>query len=181
MTDRSRSRSFLIAAGAALFALGGGVGAGAMFAARPVAVMAPVRTTPIAALARADRPMFGDAIVSVRGKVAELYGDRFVLDDGSGRTLVEAGPRGGDDLVALNQVVTVQGRYEHGTVHPEFLVGADGTVTALRPHDRPHGGPHGGPRGPGDRDESQGPGQPPAPGQPMPADGAVPPPPPARG
>ena len=149
---RFSTQTALVAA--ALLAVG--VGGGATFAqlSAPAAEMAPAN--PVAIKSLAD----GGSIVTVRGKVAEIYGRAFILADGSGRALVEAGPRhgfmGGEtSLIAIGQTVTVQGRFRDGTIHASFLVGADGTVTALRPMGPPRGGPggpggrHGPHRGPG--------------------------------
>ena len=146
---RFSTQTALVAA--ALLAVG--VGGGATFAqlSAPAAEMAPAN--PVAIRSLAD----GGSIVTVRGKVAEIYGRAFILADGSGRALVEAGPRHGfmggeSSLVAIGQTVTVQGRFRDGTIHASFLVGADGTVTALRPMGPPRGGPggrHGPHRGPG--------------------------------
>ena len=68
-------------------------------------------------------PAFGTRIVTVRGKVAEVYGVRFVLADNSGRALVEAGRgRGDQPPVATNQLLSVQGRFDHGVLHARYLI-----------------------------------------------------------
>ena len=161
---------------AALLAVG--VGGGATFAhmAAPSVEMAPAN--PVAIKSLTD----GDSVVTVRGKVAEVFGPAFILADGSGRALIEAGRHhgfmsGDSALVAVGQTVSVQGHFHDGTLHASFLVGADGKVTALRPMGPPpRGGPggfrHGGPRGPEGRGPDRGPD-----GGPEGAD--APPPPPA--
>lgn len=170
--------------GAALLAVGIGGGATVAQMRSPSVEMAPA--SPVAIKSLGD----SDSIVTVRGKVAEVYGPAFILADGSGRALVEAGPHRGmfgggmfggtGSLVAVGQTVTVQGHFRDGTVHASFLVGADGKVTALRPMGPPRGGPggpgfrHGPDRGPGP--EGRGPDRGPA--GPDGAD-APPPPPPA--
>ncbi|WP_454885056.1 hypothetical protein [Sphingomonas oryzagri] len=149
-----------------LLVIGGAAGAAAIEATRPAVEMAPMTPVAIARLAQTSGP------ITLRGRVAEVYGNKFVLDDGSGKALVDTGPRGDDGaLVALGAATTVQGRYERGFVHASFLVDAGGNVTQLGPiggpppHDRRGPPPHGGPdRGP-----------PPPPGT---DDGAPPPPPP---
>ena len=172
---------------AALLAVGVGGGATVAQMSAPSVEMAPAN--PVAIKSLAD----GDSIVTVRGKVAEVYGPAFILADGSGRALIEAGPHRGfmgraTSLVAVGQTVTVQGHFHDGTIHASFLVGADGKVTALRPMGPPRGGPdrgpggpdgpgfrhgpHGGPGGPEGRGPDRGPDEGP--------DGAdAPPPPPA--
>ena len=171
---------------AALLAVGVGGGATVAHMAAPSVEMAPANPVAIKSLSDSD------SIVTVRGEVAEVYGPAFIVADGSGRALVEAGRHrgflgggwGGDGaLVAVGQTVTVQGHFRDGTIHASFLVGADGTVTALRPLGPPRGGPdgpgerggpgfrhgpHGGPGGPEGRGPEGGP------------DGADSPPPPAN-
>lgn len=124
-------------AGAALLCIGAGVGAVVMHEVQPVRAMAPIAPVRIAALGRIVQPWLGETMASVRGRVVEVFGDRFVVDDGSGRALVEVGdvPAG---LVATGQTVTIQGRVVPGGLRARFVVGADGRVTAVG-----HGGRHG--------------------------------------
>jgi uncharacterized protein YdeI (BOF family) len=149
-TSRFRGRPVLLAAALGLLVVGGGAGALAVEASRPSVTMAPATPVAIRTLANDD-----DAIVTVRGRVAEIYGNKFVMADASGRALVDTGREGEDaTLVRIGQPVTVQGRFDKGSVHAAFLVGADGKVTALGPlgrppHDHGPGGPGGPDRGPG--------------------------------
>ena len=144
--------------GAGLLALGGATGAVVMAETRPTVSMAPA--TPVAI-----RSVSSTGIVTIRGRVAEVYGNKFVMDDGTGRALVDTGREGDQrQLVTSNQPVTVQGRFERGFVHAAFLVGLDNKVLALEPLAGPPHGPHDGPDAP----------PPPPPG----ADGKAPPPPP---
>lgn len=72
--------------------------------------------------------------VAVKGRVAELFGSTFILSDESGRALVETGPRGEDGkLVAKDETVTVQGRFEHGSVHAEAIRHGDGRTDLVGP------------------------------------------------
>lgn len=163
---RLRNRPALAAV--ALLALGGGAGAVAMHATRPSVTMAPAAPVAI-------RSLSSDGIVTIRGRVAEIYGNKFILADASGRALVETGRAGwGGRLVTVGEPVTVQGRFDHGFVHAAFLVGPGNTVTALEPF----GGPphHGRGRGHGPDD---GPGGPPPPGADRDGDVSPPPPPPS--
>ena len=170
-----RNRLALAAAG--LLVVGGAAGAVTVAATRPSVTMAPA--TPVAI-----RSLQSDGIVTNRGTVAEIYCNKFVMADPTGRALVDLGREGEDsNLVSAGQPVTIQGRFEHGFVHASFLVGAGGKVTALGPVGGPPRGPHGpgregpgGPGGPG-RDGPDGPGGPGGPGAPPPA-GMTPPPPP---
>jgi hypothetical protein len=84
--------------------------------------------------------------LAVKGKVAEVFGNKFIIQDDSGRALVETGPRGeGGKLVAKGETITVQGHLENGFIHANVMTRADGTSEALGPpkHHPEHG--------PGDR------------------------------
>ena len=80
--------------------------------------------------------------VAVKGQVTEVFGNKFIIQDDSGRTLVDTGPRGeGGKLVAKGDAITVQGRFEHGFIHANVMTRADGTSEAFEPprhahHDR---------------------------------------------
>ncbi|WBO23730.1 hypothetical protein [Sphingomonas abietis] len=147
----------------------GGIGGGAIsHAFRPPIEMAPTHIVAIRDLAKAQ------GIVTVRGRVAESFGDHLVVDDGTGRTLIDGGPhRDGDTLAPLGAVIAVQGRFDRDSFHPSFLVDAAGTVTPLGPppgrhgHDGHHG--HPGPDGDDMQGPDQGPPPPPAPKAPAPA------------
>jgi len=122
----------------ALLAIGAAVGAVAMSHGHGwrTATYAPL--PPVAISAMTDW-----STVEVKGQVAEIFGNKFVLQDQSGRTLVETGRQGEDgNLVAKDEAVTVQGRFEHGFVHAAFIVHSDGKTVALDP---PHGPPPHGP------------------------------------
>ncbi|TCP35047.1 hypothetical protein [Sphingomonas sp. BK235] len=150
----SRRRRTVVA-GAALLALGGAGGAGAMALTRPPVEMAPTVTTPLAKLPASS------GTVTVRGRVAAVYGDQFLVEDASGRALVAA-ERG--TAPAAGTAVLVQGRYDDGQLRARFLVDAAGA--------REVGPPRPGAGAP--------PPPPPAP-PPPPGAGAPPPPPPGAG
>ncbi|WP_206243622.1 hypothetical protein [Novosphingobium terrae] len=128
----------LALASAGLLALGGGVGAAIMAHSRPAVTMAPATPVAISSLANG----VSDGIVTIRGKIAEVYGDKFIVADASGHTLVDVGRKGAASrLVALGQPITVQGRFSHGFLQAAFLVGADNKVEAVEPwhgHGRGH-------------------------------------------
>jgi cytochrome c-type biogenesis protein CcmE len=173
-----RNRLALAAAG--LLVVGGAAGAVTVAATRPSVTMAPA--TPVAI-----RSLQSDGIVTIRGTVAETYGNKFVMADRTGRALVDLGREGeGSDLVAVGQPVTIQGRFEDGFVHASFLVAPGGKVTALGPVGGPPRGPHG-PGGPGrdgpgrDGPGRDGPDGPSGPGAPPPPPVGVAPPPTANG
>jgi len=159
-------------AGAGLLVAGAAVGAGAVGMTRPGIEVAPIRPVAIGSLAQRS-----DALVTVRGKVAEVYGDRFTLADNSGKAMVDGG-RDGEGTVTAGQELLVQGRYRDGQLHASFLVDANGKVQAVGPAGRMgHRGRPGpaGPHGPGG-DGPNGDGPPAGCAVPPPAEGAPPPP-----
>ena len=91
--------------------------------------------------------------MAVKGKVAEIFGNKFILTDDSGRALIETGRQGeGGRLVAASETITVQGRFEHGFVHAMAIQHEDGRTDLIGPPAPPHGpmswmGPEGGPHG----------------------------------
>ncbi|AOW22994.1 MAG: hypothetical protein GY736_13200 [Sphingomonas sp.] len=143
-------------------------GAGAMAMTRPSIEMAPTVATPIAKLASSS------GIVTVKGRVAEVFGNRIVVQDGSGRAMIDAGPDGASNLTT-GAPVMVQGRYDQGQLRAQFLVGPNGAVEAVGPAHPPHG-PGAPPPPPG-----AGPAGPPPPPSGAGPAGALPPPPPGAG
>ena len=72
--------------------------------------------------------------MAVKGTVAEVFGNKFVVEDDSGRALVETGPQGDNGgLVAKSETVTVQGRFEHGFIHAIAIQHGDGRADAVAP------------------------------------------------
>lgn len=153
-------RTKLSLAAIGLLAIGGVAGGAVGHAFQPPIEMAPSHVVAIRNLASSD------GILTIKGRVAERFGSRLVLDDGTGRTLVDIGPRNQDTTLApLGATVSVQGRFDRSAFHPSFLVDPAGTVTPLGPPHGPHG-PHGHP-GPGD-DEDRGPDRAPPSAAPVP-------------
>ncbi|MBY2906548.1 hypothetical protein HF263_05420 [Rhizobium leguminosarum] len=131
--QRRRRLAIPVIAAAVALVIGAAGGASAVKMMRPAPEMAPL--TPVAISA-----MPATSLVTIKGKVAEIYGNKFVLQDESGKALVETGRAGEDgDLVAKDEAVTVQGRFDDGFVHASYLVRQDGRTEALRP---PKGPPH---------------------------------------
>lgn len=115
-----------------LLAIGGGAGAVAMQATRPSVSMAPA--TPVAIRSLSD-----GGIVTIKGRVAEIFGNKFIMADASGRALVDTGREGETGrLVKAGAPVTVQGRFDRGFVRAAFIVGPDNQVVALGPLGGPH-------------------------------------------
>lgn len=153
--------------GAALLAMGAAGGAGAVQLTRPSVEMAPTVPTAIAKLPATS------GIVTVRGRVAGVYGTRFLVEDASGRTLVDAG-RGAGTLTK-GAPVLVQGRFDDGQLRARFLADQGGVREVGAPPPPPPppapgaGAPPPPPPGAG------------APPPPPPGAGAPPPPPPGAG
>jgi hypothetical protein len=134
---RFQGKAPLALAAAVLVALGAGGGAAAVSMTRPTVTMAPTTPTPIARLASTS------GIVSAKGRVTEVFGDRFVVQDGTGRAMV-AGAR--DAMPSVGSNVLVQGRYDDGVMQAQYLVGPNGSVVPMGPPPPPPGA---GPRGDG--------------------------------
>ncbi|MBY9065241.1 hypothetical protein K7957_20100, partial [Sphingomonas yunnanensis] len=148
--------------GTALLALGAAGGAGAVALTRPAVEMAPTVPTAVAKLPQSS------GTVTVRGRVAAVYGDRFVVEDSTGRALVDAGR---DSAPRAGAPVLVQGRYDEGQLRARFLVDSAGAREVGPPP------PQRGPGAPPPPPPPPGAGAPPPP----PGAGAPPPPPPGAG
>lgn len=123
----SRRRGILVALA---MVLAFGAGAGAMAVAhrfQPAITLLPLTPGPVAAMSTWSP-------VAVKGQVAEVFGNKFILQDDSGRALIETGRRGEwGHLVAKDETVTVQGRFENGFVHAAAVVHANGRTDVLLP------------------------------------------------
>jgi hypothetical protein len=85
--------------------------------------------------------------VAVKGQVTEVFGNKFIIQDDSGRTLVDTRPHGeGGKLVAKGETVTVQGEFENGFIRAKVMTRADGTSEAFGSPKHRHAE-----RGPSDR------------------------------
>src|ERR1700722_19589333 len=119
------------------FAIGGGVTAATLQARRPSLVM--LTPAPITS-------MHDWSEVAVKGQVAEIFGNKFIVQDDSGRALVDTGRSGETaNLVAKSETVTVQGRFEHGSIHAQAISHPDGRNDFVGPPGPPP--PPGGPIG----------------------------------
>ncbi|HZL29971.1 MAG TPA: hypothetical protein VFC54_02780 [Pseudolabrys sp.] len=94
-----------------------------------------------------------DTTAAVKGSVAEVFGSKFIVQDDSGRALVDTGPQGDrGHVVDMGEAVTVQGRFDRGVMHAQLVVHADGKAQGFGPPNPPH--PRHGPPphdGPADR------------------------------
>lgn len=76
--------------------------------------------------------------VEVRGTIAEVFGNRFILEDDSGRILVETGPEWyRDHDFAVGERITVEGEVEEGSLDAFLLRREDGSEIRVRPADGP--------------------------------------------
>jgi hypothetical protein len=89
-----------------------------------------VTPTPVAPVA--IQALVPSGAIAVKGDVAEVYGNKFVVQDPTGRALVETGREGeGGKLVAKGESVTVQGRFEDGFLRARVLTHGDGRSQVL--------------------------------------------------
>ena len=133
---RARTAAAIGITGFVVLGLGAAAGAGAMKLTRPSVELAPM--TPVAISSVKEW-----SLVTVKGKVAEVFGNKFIVQDDTGRALIETGPSGDNGkLVAVNEAVSVQGRFENGFLHASYIVRQDGSIEALGPAGGP---PHHGP------------------------------------
>lgn len=92
--------------------------------------------------------------VAIKGEVAETFGSKFIVQDESGRALVDTGPRGDKAPATKGETVTVQGHFANGIIHVDVIVHADGRSEGFGPPRPGHGPGH----DPGDRHDEHGPG-----------------------
>ena len=124
---RAVKRRRVIGAAALLgaFVVGGGVAA--LVTAHPQATIVALTPKPIATLT----PW---STVAVKGEVADIFGGAFVVQDDSGRALVETGPgQDGTAPVGKAETVTVQGRFDRGVIHAIAISHADGRTDIVGP------------------------------------------------
>lgn len=87
----------------------------------------PVASVPIASLVPSGA-------TALKGEVSEIFGNKFIVQDATGRALVETGRQGeGGGLVTRGETVAVQGKFEKGFLHARLLTRADGNVVRLGP------------------------------------------------
>lgn len=126
--NRLSTRAKIGAGVATLLLAGSAIGATGVAMTRPTVAMAP--STPVAIAA-----MPADSLVTIKGRVVELYGNRAIIGDGSGKTLVDLGRPDwtglSAPLVKPGDQVTVQGFSRDGGIRTMFLVGADGKTVAV--------------------------------------------------
>lgn len=116
-------------------------------AAAPGQPQAVMLLTPVAI----DKLQASD-IVAVKGSVAEIYGNKFILQDDTGRMLVELGPRGEEgNVVTKGEQVAVQGRFDRGFIAAQVVSHADGRNQAFGPPAHPPRPDREADRGPGRR------------------------------
>ena len=132
---RSGVRRMVLGA-ALLAACGLGAGATAIAQRSHQPVLLALAPAPVSAMQDGSQ-------IAVRGQVSEIFGNKFILADDSGRALIDTGRKGEDGtLVARSDTVTVQGRFEHGFVHALAIQYGDGRTVVLGPP-APPPPPHG--------------------------------------
>jgi hypothetical protein len=129
-----RSRTAALSAG--LLIIGAIAGAGALrVAGGPRQASFVLQPSPIASMSEWSP-------AAIKGQVAEVFGNKFIITDASGRALVETGREGeGGGLVKPNEMVIVQGQFERGFVHASVIQHDDGRADLVGPPKGPP--PHG--------------------------------------
>lgn len=171
-TPRSRQRQRLALGGVLMLLVGAGAGAGATALTRPSIDLPPAAPTAIAQLANSR------GIVMVQGTTEGIFGDRLLVHDATGRTLIDVGPRAGASA-RIGAPIKAQGRFADGQLHARYLIGPDGAVEEAGPPPPPPHGPGGPPHGPHDLAMAPPPPPPTCGPAPVAANGAVPATPPA--
>lgn len=131
------SRGRTVAFSAGLLVIGAVVGAGALRVTGGIPRQAGfvLQPSPIASMSERTP-------LAIKGQVAEIFGNKFIIADASGRALVGTGREGeGGGLVKTNETVTVQGRFEHGFLHASVIQHEDGRADLVGPPTGPP--PHG--------------------------------------
>lgn len=101
----------------AVLAIGAVGGAVAMKFTRPAIELAPLTPTSISTL---EEDL---GVVTLKGKVTEIYGNKFIVQDETGKALIETGPAGDDGkLVTVGEPISVQGRFDDGFLHASYVV-----------------------------------------------------------
>ena len=94
-----------------------------------------------------------DSSIAIKGDVTDVFGNKFIVQDGSGRALVDTGPRGEERrTVAKGETVSVQGRFDGGIIRAQVVAHSDGRNEFFGPRGGPKegfkDGPKDGPKGP---------------------------------
>jgi len=96
-----------------------------------------------------------------------VYGNKFIIQDHSGRMLVEMGHHHeGENVVAKGEIVTIQGDFDDDFIRASVMTRADGSTVAFgspRRHRHEHGDDGHGPDADRDTGPDNGPGPQPAP------------------
>lgn len=76
--------------------------------------------------------------ITIRGTVRSAVGNHFILDDGTGQVIVDAGPRWFHQInLQPGETVTVVGKYDDYDFDAFRITRANGEVINIRPHGGP--------------------------------------------
>lgn len=91
-----------------------------------------------ATLAQVAINQIGSDGITIKGKVAELFGDKFILEDGSGRILIQTGPAGTRAIaVKAGETVSVVGIPRDKTFDARQILRESGEVVFAAPPPQP--------------------------------------------
>jgi hypothetical protein len=75
---------------------------------------------------------------TLSGKVISVVGNNFILDDGTGQIIVDAGPRWWQEInVSLGEQLTVVGESDRTEFDAFSIIRSDGSVINIRPTEGP--------------------------------------------
>ena len=91
-----------------------------------------------ASLAQVAINQIGSGGITIKGKVAELFGDKFILEDSSGRILIQTGPAGPRSIaVKAGETVSVVGMPRDKTFDARQILRENGEVVFAAPQPPP--------------------------------------------
>lgn len=105
---------------------------------KSVILFALVTTTPVLlnAAARAQvsiRDLQRNPGLSIAGEIRSIVGNEFILDDGTGQMIVDAGPRWYHQIdLSAGERVTVTGEYDHEEFDAYTITRQNGEVIQIR-------------------------------------------------
>ncbi len=79
--------------------------------------------------------------ITLHGRAVEAYGNKLVLQDANGRTLVNTGLGAERPVLIIGATATLRGRFDDGFVQASFLLDPARAVTQPAPQGRPLQGP----------------------------------------
>lgn len=84
------------------------------------------------------RDLHGSSSPTISGRVINIMGNSFTLEDGTGQIVVNAGPRWWREVkVSVGEQLTISGEFEQGEFDAFSITRADGDVINVRSAEGP--------------------------------------------